>query len=104
MYPVSPVSMRCIRVAPPFDNQRPPGPQPEGSGYVGRDSALYSDVGASELLSVALALDPGLRPVAVLALLLLEAGDSQASSVRATAAAWETLRASAVACASGHDG
>jgi hypothetical protein len=43
-------------------NLRPPGPQPEESGYVGRDSALYSDVGASELLSVALALDPGLHP------------------------------------------
>ena len=44
-------------------NLRPPGPQPERSGFVRRRSAHKSHVSDAELPSVVLSLIPGLRPV-----------------------------------------
>jgi hypothetical protein len=55
-------------------NLRPPGPQPERSGYGGCDSALCSDVTVPELLSLALASHPGLHPARMFGPLRLGTG------------------------------
>ena len=44
-------------------NLRPPGPQPERPRRTESDSAFHSGLSCSEVLSVALSLDPGLDPV-----------------------------------------